>query len=369
MKINPSEIQCFKDEKEMHFCFVTDSKLCDQIELLDDGRYLSCEKIVFDTKKNASVLELQDAFNVLLKNTIPKNAHVLVIAPNNFFRAPSAEAIGPTRKIMTLPCNSTPTTLDAIEAFWQVIVKTDPNAQEEKANFFFNTAEKAEYLTFIDDLNQTEAKFNHMHDDYVWNEQGGLLSYGSQQMAPAGEISVCNLPVQDFDENLRLDFNGTIAFNGVPIVHSGTTSHSLHDQQRYYDIFSHLIDHPVILELKDGEIQKVHADSKEAQVVCDLLDSMFMVDSRYRILLEIGFGMNTENRIYPGNHAMNETYGGSNGVPHFGIGLTPYTQYHIDIICPNTRVLTNKGELLFGQDSKISTMSRQKVSGCFCIEA
>lgn len=368
LKINPSEIQCFKDNEEMHFCLVTNSTLHDQIHVIDDGRYISCEKIVFDYQKNASVHDLQYSFNELLNTTIPKNAHVLVIAPNNFFRAPSAKAIGSKRKIMTLPCNSTPTSLDAIAAFWQVIINTDPQTQEDKANFFFDTAEKADYLEFIDDVNQTKAIFKHMHDDYVWNEQGGFLNYGSQQMAPAGEISVCNLPVQEFDENLRLDINGTIAFNGIPIVHSGTTSFSKRDQQRYYDVFSKLVDNPIILELKNGQIENVHANSIEGEAACDLLESMFKVDSRYRILLEIGFGMNTENRIYPGNHAMNETFGGSNGVPHFGIGLTPYTQYHVDIICPNTRVVTNKNELLFGNEVKAPTMTRQKVADCFCVE-
>jgi len=58
--------------------------------------------------------------------------------------------------------------------------------------------------------------------------------------------------------------------------------------------------------------------------------------------------VNTTHEILPGNHAMNEVYGGTHGCLHWGIGLTPFTQYHLDIISPGTTVSNDKGETLLG---------------------
>lgn len=367
LSINPADVKCFSDTKDMHFCLVTNSCLSDKINLINDGQYLSYNKILFDSSSNGSVERLKDNFIQILENKIPENAHVLVIAPDNYFRAP--ETVGPKRKVITLPCNSTPTDLETIRSFWDIIVKTDPQSQETKAQHFFSTAEQADYLKFVDYHNKTSSIFKHMNDDYVWNEQGGFLNYGDQQLAPAGEINVFNLPVQEFDEDLRLDFNGTLAFHGFPIVHSGTPSFKKADQLRIYNALKNLVDHPIIADVQDGEIHNLTANSKEGEIAVNILQSLFNVDSRYRILLEIGFGINTSSQIIPGNHAMNETYGGDNGVAHFGLGIIPYTQYHIDIICPNLKVITNKGELLIGYDESASNIKRKKVSGCFCIEA
>jgi len=50
--------------------------------------------------------------------------------------------------------------------------------------------------------------------------------------------------------------------------------------------------------------------------------------------VEIGFAHNVTLQLLDGNHAMNEVYGGlnegSDGCLHWGLGLTPYTQYHLD---------------------------------------
>ena len=45
---------------------------------------------------------------------------------------------------------------------------------------------------------------------------------------------------------------------------------------------------------------------------------------------------------------MNEVYGGTEGCLHWGLGLTPYTQYHLDIISPGTTVYTDAGEVVLG---------------------
>lgn len=57
-----------------------------------------------------------------------------------------------------------------------------------------------------------------------------------------------------------------------------------------------------------------------------------------------------------GNHAMNEVYGGTKGCLHWGIGLTPFTQYHLDIISPGTTVSNDRGDPLIGAVGKVAPL-------------
>ncbi|GJH03185.1 hypothetical protein [Paraburkholderia terrae] len=139
-------------------------------------------------------------------------------------------------------------------------------------------------------------------------------------------------------------------------------------QQEHIDRFFDLGEKADYLEFSDeknGTLARFnHLD--ESYLWSEQAGTLGDVDSRYRILWEIGFGINTESRILPGNHAMNETYGGTAGAIHFGIGLTPYTQYHLDIICPNTTVKTSHGDYLIG--GKPSSIHRARGAGCPCLE-
>lgn len=87
--------------------------------------------------------------------------------------------------------------------------------------------------------------------------------------------------------------------------------------------------------------------------------------------VQIGFGINTQLEILPGNLGMNEVYGGKYGSIHWGLGLTPWTQYHLDIICPDTKVLSDTGEIIIGShitesDKSKSKIVYNKVAGCPC---
>lgn len=356
--INLAEIKSLGDPRGAHFCLVTNASIQDQLEIGGHEGYLSATKVIF---------EAGQSFETLLKERVPERAHVLVISPDVFFQSPPQEAVGAGRKLMAMACNSTPTDLEAVRHFLDVIRRTDPEAQQEFADRFFALGEEARHLEFVDDRNGTRAVFNHLDESYLWSEQAGTLGYGEQQLAPAGEISVLPLRIQDFDDSLRLDFNGTIALHGHPILHSGTPHFLRADQKRVHSLLDTMADDAVIAEVRDGAIVGLKAASPKSEPARAMLQSMFDVDSRYRILWEIGFGVNTENEILPGNHAMNETHGGAAGAIHFGLGLTPYTQYHLDIVCSNTRVLTDKGDALINPRKK--SMNRQKTSGCVCVEA
>jgi hypothetical protein len=357
INIDPSRIRAFGDSKGVHFVVVTNRSLQDQIAVAENGQYSSCRIVIFESGRS---------FVELLKDDIPESAHILVISPEVFFQSPPQDAIGSRRKLLAMACNSTPTDGNAIAHFLRVIETTDPHRQQDFADRFFDLGEAASFLEFVDETNGTHARFNHLDDSYLWSEQAGTLGYGEQQLAPSGEISVLPLRIQEFDENLRLDFNGTIALNGTPILHNGTPSFLRADQRRLHDALSAISEAALIATVENGVIVGLQARSAAGEPAAQILRAMFTVDSRYRILWEIGFGVNTANRILPGNHAMNETFGGTDGAIHFGLGLTPYTQYHLDIVCPNTSVRTDQGEYLIGSTNP--KIERNRTAGCPCIE-
>lgn len=342
--IRPDRYRQYGPPDGSTFCLVTNSALVDRFRI---------EEIAYE-RSMIVPFNRGDSFDDLLERVVPEPAHVLVVSPNAFFWSPAPEKIG-RRKLMVMACNSTPTSMEAVEYFLDVIERTDPDFQEAFADRFFALGEASEYLEFVDDAYSTyasgsHATFEHLSDHYEWNQQAGPLEWGGQQLAPAGEISVLPVDILRFDATLRLPINGEIAFRGYPVLHSGAPSYLREDQERIHRALASLNDHAVIATVHNGIISGLRATHPEAQPAVRMLEAMFEVDSRYRIIWEVGFGINTALASpLPGNHAMNEVFGGSgHGALHYGMGLTPYTQYHLDIICPGTRVVGSRGELLFG---------------------
>lgn len=360
MKINlcPSDIKVFRDCKDKKFYLVTNEEFSNSFELENDNKFLSI---------NTVFLSNDVSFDDLLKTEISDNACVLVISPNVFFQSPEQEKIG-KRRIIAMACNSTPTDINDIEHFLECLINTDPIEQQQKTDLFFEVGENANFLQFIDSRNQTSATFNHLDESYLWSEQTGILNDGEQQLAPSGEISVLPIAIQEFDEKLRLDFSGTIALHGTPILHSGTPSFTRKDQLRIYNNLAHMSEEAVIATVEKGVIVKLTSTGEKSKKAIAMLECMFETDSRYRILWEIGFGINRHIKIRSGNQAMNETYGAENGCIHFGLGLTPYTQYHLDIVCPNMNVLTDSGDLLIGKKVKKMRSVKNNSTNCLCSE-
>lgn len=164
-----------------------------------------------------------------------------------------------------------------------------------------------------------------------------------------------------------------MAFQGFPILHSGKSSFRREDQDRIYKILSSLENHAVIATVEDGWITKLRATHSSVRRVKSMLQALFNVDLRYQLIWEMGFGINTSLKLWPGNTAMNEVYGAESGAIHWGLGLTPFTQYHLDIICPNTRVFADTGEILIGLHSQERSSDRQEeivhntATACPCV--
>lgn len=338
VSIDPGRLSQFGTATGSCFCLVTNPELVDQIEVVRDAAYAEYKTVPFSA---------DDRFEDLLDKHIPEPAHVLVVSPHRFFESPDPSLVG-NRKIMGMACNSTPTDLRSIRHFLGVMERTSAAEQDAFSETFFEIAEEAEHLQYVDVRHGTRAVLDHLQDDLVWNQQAGALDWGDQQIVPAGEISVLPIEIREFHEDLKLPLEGEITLRGYPILHNGTPSFSRRDQARIHAQLWAMKDNAIRAIVEGGRITRLEALDPGAAPAVAMLERMFAVDSRYRIVWEIGHALNTALDILPGNHAMNEVYGGTEGCLHFGLGLTPFTQYHLDIISPDTRVLSSRGTAMIG---------------------
>lgn len=332
--VNPEQISQFASPEGASFCLVTNPELMDRFEIRETGDYSDYRKLAYTQ---------EGEIRRLLEEEIPEHAHVLAISPLVFFRSPEQEWIGPRRKLMAMACNSTPTPVEAVAHFLKTVEATDAREQDAFADRLFDRLESVTTVEIVDPVAGTRAVFDHFAAEYTWNQQAGTIDWGEQQIAPAGEISVLPADIWDFSEGAGLAINGELAFRGLPILHSGEPSFLRDDQERIWRALRTMDEHAVIATVENGFVTAVRPAHPDAEPASRMLDTMFAVDSRYRMIEEIGFAINTALKLLPGNYAMNEVFGGSDGVIHFGLGLTPYTQYHLDIISPDTRVVSEKG--------------------------
>ena len=342
IEFDASRLSAFGDSKDSVFCLITSRELAGIFVVNPGPNYSKSEILTFDGNMD---------FGHFVVDQVPLNSHVLTVLPNAYVRSPSPAELGPQRKLAVMACASTPTSVEAIAHFLAMGERSDPEEENRRADAFFTRGQETESLSFTDDRFGTVATFRHLEESLVWHEQAGSLGWGEQQLFPSGEVSVLSVSVFGQDIDRTLDIEGEIALCGAAILHSGTPSFLPEDQQRIYQELTTLADHAVILELKDGRVTSVHETSRAAAPAARMLEKMMDVDSRYAILLEIGFGINSTIELFPGNTAMNEVYGGRSGAVHFGLGLTPYTQYHLDVICPHIKVLGTEGQVLFGAGS------------------
>lgn len=336
--VRPSRYRQFGPAEGSVFCFVTNRDIADRFTLEADGAYSEYRVLTYDQG---------DSFEELLRTRIPEPAHVLVASPNCFFRSPDPARVG-QRKLMAMACNSTPTPLDALAHFLGVMERTDPDRQQAFADRFFELGQASERLEIVNETYGTRATFDHLNDSYEWNQQAGPIEWGGQQIAPGGEISVLPIDIWKFSASLSLAVNGEIALCGLPILHSGEPSFLREDQARIFSHLRHIEHNALVARVKDGVITDFAPTRADAAPAARMFEAMVEVDSRYRIIWEIGFAVNTDLDLLWDNYAMNEVYGSRNGCLHWGLGLTPYTQYHLDIISPGTRVFGRGGELLLG---------------------
>lgn len=359
IEVNPSALRQF-DGSSSAFFLVTDADLADLFKLMDNHY------------ERADIVAIQDGGNLgELISELPDGASVLVAAPRTFIRSTDLEALG-ERRVAVMPCGSTPVQPEHIRHFLKVIERTDPAAQTEHADRFFESLTAD--LRLVNDSQRTECTFDASDDEYVWNQQAGVLGPGEQQIAPAGELSVLPMEITDFDPTRRLALNGSLTLRGEPIVHAGYDLALTGAQAALYEKLVALRRNPVIAEVEQGLITHCRAASQSPEGIraAAALNDLLRSDERYRAVWELGFGINTAMSIVPANCGLNEVYGATNGVVHLGIGLTPFTQFALTFLCPDTRLVDGASTTLLGPvdsqaaDGKQCRIRRTKEASCGC---
>jgi hypothetical protein len=346
--IRPNKYRQFGFSKQSNFYLITEANLVD-VFVIEAGNFFQKYQILAHTGNDlGEVLKLTE-----------EPANILVICPEHFIASVEPYQLG-RRKLAIMAANSTPTSLSTINHFIKVMEATNPKEQRAFANHFFDSIEQAEYLKIIDTKYETEATFVHFNDKYEWYEQGGPLEWGQQQIVPSGELSVLPLSHGTFSAECRLQIDGKVVFRGQPILHSGKQLCLRDEQARIYSQLSPLENYPVIATIKNGLITNLETSDEAAKPAQAMLEKLFADDPHYQYIWEVGFGINTALDLWQGNTAMNEVYGGNNGVLHWGFGLTPFTQYHLDIICPDSIVMTDTRKLLIGGKGKSEQLQTKR---------
>jgi len=286
----------------------------------------------------------------VLAADVPETADVVAICRRTFLSSPDAAAIGKGRRIVALPCASTPVTLPHIRYALQVIERTDPAAQELHADRFFASLEKAAELRIVDGEHGTSCSFDPVGGDYAWNQQAGFLGPGEQQIAPSGELSVLPVDIMEFDGDRRLALDGTLTFKGWPIVHAGYDRELDAEQAELYERLTPLHRNPLIAAVDNGVITDVRdpVGTAEGGELVAVFNELFATEPHYRTVWELGFGINTDMELTPANSGLNEIYGARDGVVHIGLGLTPNTKFALTFICPSSAMVDGAGGLILG---------------------
>jgi hypothetical protein len=314
-------------------------------------------------------LELPDGVPLadFLNQHVPDGADVLAVCPDQLLSSPGSE-LG-RRRLLVLPAGSTPLTAAQVQYFLGVATRGDAQAEAAAAQGFFDRLAEADSVAVVDDEQGTRAKFDPFVAGLVWNQQAGPLEPGEQQIAPAGELSVLPAEITGFDPDGRLPLDGELVLRGWPIVHSTPDADDRADQARIFGAIRSLAAAPIVAEIEGGVITGLRAVDARATAAVEALTELFALDSRYRIVWELGFGINPVLEVRPGNCGPNEVYGGPSGAIHLGIGLMPDTRHALTFAAAGSRLTADDGRTVFGPEPRVAAGGRLRrvvSSSCGC---
>jgi hypothetical protein len=344
--LEPDRITQFQPVLNTSFFLVTTPSLIDSIQLYPSKKYSQHGKLTMNPSESL--------INFIEKN-VPDNSDILLVLPNGYtlgYQNPHsslpAGSLG-NRRMIALRCLSTPATLEDLDRIFKSSYEINIEKQAQLIKHLYTLGEQADYLQITDLKSHEQARFNHLSDNYAWHSLYGTPERGRFTLAPSGETNVIIPKIAEkIEEQIPLDITGTIILHGVPIVHYGVKPNMLDIQTKVFNALNSLRYAPVTATLDTGKITHLTSNNKEAKPAIEALEALFNEDEIYRFVLELGFGLHEGLILCPGNVGTNEFYGGKNGSIHYGLGRVPHTNFHVDIVCPNAQLITNKGEHIFG---------------------
>lgn len=355
--VYPEKIAAFGARDAENFCLVTNSRYIDSFEISSDNNYCARKIIAYDASEPFK--------NLIVRGSIPPLAHVLVISPEHLIHS-IEESLLDEIKLLIMACKSGPTALAAIQFFLEIGYATSITFQQQFVDRFFSSLESSEMLRIEDREHGLPCSFDHISEKYEWHEQCGALQWGDQQVFPSGEIACFSVPL--YSEELLVErtcqLSGEMVLRGPVIVQSGTPSFRKDDQCRIHDALTIPADSGLHITINDGIVVAHRALDARAVAAERMFSSLFHVDSRYRTVYELGFSFNDFETPWDGNTAMNEVWGPAGGRMHIGLGMLPFTQYHIDMFLMGSTLFANDGSYIFGA----RTLRRSKTGQCPCVQ-
>ncbi|MFF7261571.1 hypothetical protein ACFZCL_14975 [Streptomyces sp. NPDC008159] len=339
------------------FCLIT-SEQCGESISLNPGD--GCSRVLRLTLPPGTRL------GELIATSVPEDADVLAVCPGRFLDSPAPDELG-GRRLAVLPAGSTPLTDEHVRYFLRTAARTDVARQTRVAEEFFDLVGDSDRLTIVDDVSGTEAEFDHTAGACVWNQQAGVLEPGDQQIFPPGKLSVTAAEITTFEPDARLlGLSGDLTLRGWPIVHRHEDPADGADQRRLFEALSPLVAHAVTLHIAAGTIEGVTPQTPGATSAAVELEKLLTDDPRYRVIWELGFGINTTTEIIPANCGPNEVYGATGGVVNLGLGITPATRFALAFLCPRSSLTTADGTAVLGARKAVRRGRMQRVSSASC---
>ena len=225
-----------------------------------------------------------------------------------------------------------------ISYFLKNLYATKPKEFIDKATNFFKKISKVKGLIYINNTYNTKI-FLRFTSSCLWGEAFGDLKSGESGVIPCGEIALTHVKFHDIVPH-PLPINGSITLSGYPIVHQYNlrSQSAANHQAELYQQLSTLKHGAIKAQVKQGVIVDLELLDNTAGDAFLALKKLFANNPYYRTIIEIGHGINTKQKLINGNCSMNESFGNKNLCIHYGFGHVRYSDYHIDILCPETKI-------------------------------
>ncbi len=331
--IEPDRIDYLRLDRAKTFCVVTTPALKSKLSIATSTHY---EKVMI-----ATIATDQPIDDFLAQQSATNTDYFFLpygyTIPN---LTASKEYLAKDCKFLALRClPTTPIDIDDIHYFLKNIMNTSPEMYIAKADTFFSAIENRDKIIYADNNHKTQATLT-VDNSCLWGEAYGDLRAGESGVIPCGEIALTHVNFKD-NKPHPLPLNGEIVLQGLPIIHhyNLTSAAAIAKQAALYNALTVLQQAPVIATVTNGVITTLTALDKKAEPAIDALENLFNENKYYRTIIEVGHGLNHTAKLAKKNCSMNESFGGNDYCIHYGLGHMRFSDFHVDVICQNTRIV------------------------------
>ena len=333
----------FGDPEGAQFALVASERIFRDIDLAGSDAYSSTTFITADG---------EDAVRRI--SGLEGRYHVLAITSDLPFASPPPGAVTKV-KLGVLPLFSTGYSSEKLRRALDLIQQADYIAQARSAEKILAHLMRSSNADLLSAGATATLQLRGCSQPIYFFNQSGPLAWGRQSVLPAGEVSLLTDAHGRYSVDSTFKLNGSIRLRGYPVVHRGSCPCSFAKslyltggvaesscpvvRQQYVDevellsLFHKL--EPLrtsdaIAEVRDGHIVALNPGRSDSFGAA--LEAIFDEDRRYRKIHEIGIGLlDASDWFMHEDFLPNEMRSGV----HLGLGLTPYTKFHIDLVLPN----------------------------------